>query len=181
MRRAIGLVAVLATVSCAVDPVGPQTEYDGVKYSATPTNVPIIGFVVLVKMENMTTAVLTRSFPAGCGVRIRLYRPIDGRLVYDETRWPCDYTTPVTITLQPRASSQLTSGGRNSPLGDSLPAASYIVHAVVRTEGTKHVEVDAGTFGFGIAAMPLIRRGSALAVSFMPGGSGHDPLRGVAN
>ena len=169
MRRLIGGVCLFATVSCGFNPAGPKTDYDGVKYTATSSLVTGFGFVVLVKLENTTTAVLTRTYPSGCAVRIRLYRPIDGKRVYDETQWPCIYNTPATITLQSRATYQLSSGARTGILGDSLPTANYAVHGVVATEGTALVEVDAGTFNLSLAANPLIRPVSALAVSLGSG------------
>jgi len=169
MRRLIGALYLFAAASCGLNPVGPKTEFDGVKYTATSSFVPILGFVVLVKLENLTTATLTRTYPSGCAVRIRLYRPIDGKRVYDETQWPCLYDTPATIQLTSRSTYQLSSGGRSGMLGDSLPPATYIVHGVVKTEGTTLVEVDAGLVDMGIAsANPGIRLGSALAVSFVP-------------
>jgi hypothetical protein len=152
-----------------LNPVGPNTVIGGVKYTAKYAPVPILGFVVLVKLENLTTETLTRTYPSGCAVMVRLYRPIDGRRVYDETLKPCLYDAPVTITLQSRTTWQLTSGGRLGILGDSLPLASYIVRGVVFTEGPTPVEVDAGTVDMSIASVsPMIRPGSAFAVSFAP-------------
>ena len=168
MRRLIGALCLFATVSCGLDPVGPKTVIGGVKYTASSSFVPILGFVVLVKLENLTTATVTRTYPSGCAVRIRLYRPIDGRRLYDETQWPCIYDTPATIQLPSRTTYQLSSGGRAGMLGDSLPPGTYIVHGVVKTEGVTPVEVDAGTVDMNIAsANPAIRPGSALAVSFV--------------
>jgi hypothetical protein len=170
MRSLIGALCLFATASCGLDPVGPKTEYNGVKYTATSSFVPILGFVVLVKMENLTTETVTRTYPSGCAVRIRLYRPIDGKRVYDETQWPCIYNTPATIQLTSRSTYQLSSGGRSGMLGDSLPGATYIVHGVVMTEGTTPVEVNAGEVAMNVAAAsPLIRPGSAVAVSFGAG------------
>lgn len=169
MRRLIGTLCLFAAVSCGQDPVGLKAVVNGVKYTATNTVVPILGFVVLVKLENLTTETLTRTYPSGCPVRIRLYLAIDGRRVYDETQRPCEYDTPATIQLPSRTTWQLTSGGRLGILGDSLPMATYIVRGVVLTEGPTPLEVDAGTVNLSVAtANPMIRPGSALAVSFAP-------------
>ena len=170
MRRLIGTLCLLAAASCGQDPVALKSVVNGVKYTATNTVVPILGFVVLVKLENLTTETLTRTYPSGCAVRIRLYLAIDGRRVYDETQQPCLYDAPATIQLPSRTTYQLTSGGRLNLLGDSLPQATYIVRGVVRTEGPAALEVDAGTVNLSVAAgNPIIRPGSALAVSFAPG------------
>jgi hypothetical protein len=71
--------------------------------------------------------------------------------VYDETQRTCTFTDPATITLASRETKTLTSGPRlpGSVLGDSLPVATYIVHAVVQTEGSTMVELAAGSYLIG--------------------------------
>lgn len=154
-RTLVVALVLVSTAGCGTDPSGPKTEYDGVKYTASVNTIQsgmsLTQFAVLVKLENMTTATVTRTYPAGCPVRVRLYRESDGRLVYDETSRPCSFTEPATITLPSRTTHTLTSGPRlpGTVLGDSLPVATYTVRAVVTTEGTTHVEVLAGSYAIG--------------------------------
>ena len=154
-RKLVVLFWLTAIAGCGTNPVGPKTEYDGVKYTAVvntiQSNNSLTQFTVLVTLENMTTATVTRTYPAGCPVRIRLYRVTDAKLVYDETARACGFTNPATLTLTSRATIKLTSGPRlpGTVLGDSLPVATYTVHAVVSTEGTTFVEIAAGSYLIG--------------------------------
>jgi hypothetical protein len=154
-RKAIAAAALIGAAGCGTDPVGPKTEYGGVKYTAAVNTIQsgmsLTQFAVLVTLENMTTATVTRTYPAGCPVRIRLYRDSDGKRVYDETLRTCAFTNPATLQLTSRATFTLTSGPRlpGTVLGDSLPVATYIVHAVVQTEGTTVVEIAAGSYLIG--------------------------------
>ena len=155
VSRKMTVGVLIAIAGCATDGTGPQTEFDGVKYTATVSLIQsgqsLTQFAVLVTLENMTTATVTRTYPAGCPVRVRLYRQVDGRRVYDETLRTCDFTTSATITLTSRATQTLTSGPRlpGTVLGDSLPVATYIVHAVATTEGISLVELPAGSYLIG--------------------------------
>jgi hypothetical protein len=155
VSRKMTVGVLVAAAGCASDGTGPVTEYDGVKYTATVATIQSGGsltqFAVLVTLENMTTATVTRTYPAGCPVLVRLYRVGDGRRMYDETLRTCTFTDPTTIQLTSRATATLTSGPRlpGTVLGDSLPVATYIVHAVVQTEGATFVELAAGTYLIG--------------------------------
>ena len=155
VSRKMTVGVLIAIAGCATDGTGPQTEFDGVKYSATVNLIQsggsLTNFAVLVTLENLTTAVVTRTYPAACPVRVRLYSSGDGRLVYDETLRTCDFATTTTLQLQSRETRTLTSGTRlpGTVLGDSLPVATYIVHAVVTTEGARMVELAAGSYLIG--------------------------------
>jgi len=132
-------------------PTGTGNEFAGVAYSATVTEVTASTtrwFSVVVTLRNTTNSDVTRSYPAGCPVRIRLYRALDNALVYDETTVTCGFTEPNTFTLEPGASRTLQSGTRWPPtvVGDSLPASTYNVSAVLQTEGPQAVEISAGSY-----------------------------------
>jgi hypothetical protein len=152
VSRKVTIGVLIAVAGCATDGTGLQTEFDGVRYTATVSTIQsgmsLTQFAVLVTLENMTTTTVSRTFPAGCPVRIRLYRQADGRLVYDETQRTCDFTTTTTIQLQSRETHTLTSGPRlpGTVLGDSLSSATYSVHGVAATEGATMVELAAGTY-----------------------------------
>jgi hypothetical protein len=70
-------------------------------------------------------------------------------LLYDETRKPCASTPEATLLLEGFGSKTMTSGVRFPGVvaGDSLATGTtlYTVRAIVQTEGSKFVEVDAGT------------------------------------
>lgn len=152
VSRNVTVGVLIAVAGCGTDGTGPQTDFDGVRYSATVSTIQsgqsLTQFTVLVTLENLTTATVTRTYPAGCPVRVRLYRQADGARVYDEVLLTCSVTTPATITLTSRESKTLTSGPRTpaSVLGDSLTAGTYIVHGVAQTEGATFVELNGGTY-----------------------------------
>jgi hypothetical protein len=154
-RRLIGVLSMVAFAGCSSDAVGPATTFGGVQYSAAVNTIQsgssLTQFTILVTMKNTTTATVTRTYPAGCPVRMRMYRSSDGKRVYDETTRTCTFTDPATITLQSLGTATLTTGPRlpGTVLGDSLPSATYIIRAVVQTEGTTFVEVDAGSYLIG--------------------------------
>jgi hypothetical protein len=162
MRRiTLVLTALVLASGCSTDlGSGLQTEFDGVRYSATvediiadnddPLNRPVARqFAVNVTAENRTGVAKTRTYPAICPVRVRLYRASDDALLYDETRKDCAPAPEGTLTIEPFGTKPLTSGIRfpATIAGDSLATAStiYNVHAVVMTEGSKFVEINAGT------------------------------------
>lgn len=148
------LPAIVAITGCAddevvaVDDASPLTP--GISYSAEVSEVQFDGstkMLVTLSILNNSIAPIALTYPAGCPVRIRLYRPADNVRVYDETRVTCQLTTPATITVSPQASRSLGSGFRSMAaiVGDSLQFAAYRVVAVPRTEGDNIIEVPAGT------------------------------------
>jgi hypothetical protein len=159
VKKSLTLVAVAGGVGAAAcggsasgsGPTGTNNQYAGVAYSATVEEIPAVTtrrFTVMVTLRNTTGQTVTRSYPAGCPVRIRLYRLLDGALVYDESDIECAFADPTTITLAPGESRTLQSGPRWPPavVGDSLPASTYNVRAVLKTEGTEPVEISAGAY-----------------------------------
>jgi hypothetical protein len=151
-------LATLAFLGCSQDlGSGLPTEFDGVKYTAQVVQFdvgsqnppsPVIVFNVTVTLTNTGTAQQTRTYPAACPVRVRLYRQADGALMYDETRRNCDPQPTATINLGGQESKTVQSGIRypSTIAGDSLPFTTYIVRAVVPTEGAKLVLLTAGTY-----------------------------------
>jgi hypothetical protein len=152
----VATAGLLAGAACggsasASGPSGIGNQFDGVEYSAVVTEIPhetTRWFSVVVTLRNTNDVTATRSYPAGCPVRVRLYRLLDNQLVYDETKNVCGVTTATTITLLPGQAATLQSGSRWPPsvVGDSLSATTYNVRAVVQTEGTVLNEVDAGAY-----------------------------------
>ena len=102
-----------------------------------------------VELTNQSDEMLSRAYPAGCPVRIRLYRVLDNALVYDESRFPCGAESPIGFSLGPQQSIAISSGTRNpwEVAGDSLPVpASYYAAALVRVVGQNPIEIDAGVY-----------------------------------
>jgi hypothetical protein len=151
MRRTLKLILALTAMagsgSCSTDPGAPQTEFNGLKYTAeiAPNG---FGFTVIVTLQNPGGTAQTRTYPAACPVRIRLYRTANNLRLYDETTWPCSATPLATITIDGFSSKTLQSGARSATTvaGDSLPHTTYTVFAVVLTEGATLVEIRAGTY-----------------------------------
>ena len=148
------VICAMAAAACSGSSTGPSDVYGGIQYTATVSDIAgtqgTHQFAVLVTLHNTTTTTQTRTYPSGCPIRIRLYRQADNRLVYDETKITCTTTIPTTISLNPDESKTLTSGIRfpSAVIGDSLPATTYNVKAIIQTEGTKVVELTAGTYAF---------------------------------
>ena len=142
----------LLIAACGSDSgTGPQTEFDGVKYTAAVVLVPTGGqtlLSVVVTLTNTGGETRSRTYPASCPVRIRLYRSADNALLYDETRRACSAEPTATVSLASLESKTLQSGVRfpGTIAGDSLPFTTYVVRAVVLTEGTKEVLINAGTY-----------------------------------
>lgn len=148
-------LAALALAACSDDlGSGTQSVFDGVRYTARVVTYdvgimkPILVFAVFVTMTNTGAGQQTRTYPAACPVRLRLYRQTDGALMYDETRRSCDPQPATTITLAGQETKELQSGIRypSTIAGDSLPFTTYLVRAVLATEGSTLVTVPAGTY-----------------------------------
>ena len=148
------IVGALVVVSCGgsdstTEPPGETTN--GVVYSArafamtASTYTP--GFNVVLTLENPTANSVTLTYPAGCPVRVRLYRLLDDRLMYDETRLTCQITSPADLILQAGATRTIGSGSRENcaVAGDSLLMnTSYRFVAVPQMAGATSLEVPAG-------------------------------------
>jgi hypothetical protein len=155
MRRCLSVALVAAAAACSTDlGSGPPSEFDGIKYTAEVQDI-VSGssgarqFAVVVTLQNLTSSTKTRTYPATCPVRVRLYRSSDNFLAYDETLRSCSPTPTSTITIPAQGTSTLTSGVRfpATVAGDSLATGqtTYTVRAIVTTEGDKEVLIDAGT------------------------------------
>ncbi|HYV99094.1 MAG TPA: hypothetical protein VE967_16680 [Gemmatimonadaceae bacterium] len=147
------MCALGAAAACGSDSgTGPRTTVGGIKYTARVELVEAGGTApllsVVATLTNTTGAPQMRTYPAGCPVRILLYRQSDNTLVYDERTRDCAPEPTATVTIDPLATADLQSGIRfpATVAGDSLPFATYKVRAAVMTEGAKQVLIDAGTY-----------------------------------
>jgi hypothetical protein len=110
-------------------------------------------------LTNNTSGDIAVSYPAGCPVRIRLYRQGDDALVYDEAGFPCSFAVTATLTLSPGQTRTLTSGGRFpwTVSGDSIPVGPYRATGIVRIIGENPVELEAGTYHLRVVSPPMGR------------------------
>jgi hypothetical protein len=155
IRRTALVLGLLAGASCASeesegDVTGPGST-SGATYTAIVSEVRFSqslppSMLVTLNVTNPTAAPLTLTYPAGCAVRIRLYRALDDSLAYDETKLPCSLETPASVTLSPHTSLSMGSGFRGmlAIAGDSLALTLYRVTAVPGIEGDRQLEVAAG-------------------------------------
>ena len=124
---------------------------DSVEYTAVASELGaadgVARFIVVVTLHNLSTsASVSRSWPAGCPVRIQLLRTIDSLLVYDETKLPCALPGLTTISIRPRDRLSLGSGSRamTAVAGDSIDYGTYRVVAVPQIEGARVIRLEAG-------------------------------------
>jgi hypothetical protein len=154
MIAAAALGAACGKGGDVVEPNGNgNAVLDGIALSAevveiTHTVTSVVQVTMQVTLRNTTSAAITRSYPAGCPVRMRFYDAQTLTLVYDEGQRPCPVTTPVQFTIQPQESMMLATGVRFpwDILGDSLASAAYYAAALVRITGLNPIEVDAGVY-----------------------------------
>lgn len=155
MNPAVCAIAgALAIVSCggSDDPAGPAGETtNGIVYSARANAITastyLPGFNIILTLSNPTGNAVTVTYPAGCPVRVRLYRLLDDRLMYDETKVTCQVTSPATMTLQAGQTRTVGSGSRENcaVAGDSIVMnAVYRFTAVPQMEGATTLELPAG-------------------------------------
>lgn len=152
-ERALAVALAVLVAACSSNEIteGPdEVRTPGIEYTASTSELEFDGTVnllVTLTIENKTADPVTLTYPAGCPLRIRLYRLQDDALRYDETRVACTVTDPVQLTIQPQTSRSLGSGFRNMTgiAGDSLAFTNYRVVAVPRTEGSSIIEVSAGS------------------------------------
>ena len=151
----LGKLAILGVVACGADNgITDASTVDGIKYTARITSIVSIEnsqINVIATLQNVTSATKERTYPVGCAVRVRLYRPADGFKMYDETKRPCANETPATLSIPAGETRELASGVRFTAtiLGDSLPHTTYLIKVVVMTEGSGRVlEVVAGEWTF---------------------------------
>lgn len=148
----VGAMAVFSA-ACAVDDANEPSGDDpvnGIVYSAEVRE--IISqqnrqFAVFISLKNVTEGTLTRRYPVGCVVQVRLYRPGSNQRVYDEALRPCAPADTLTATIAAGQTISLTSGIRfPNTFTDSLPAIEYRVSAVVNTEPGAFLEVWDGLY-----------------------------------
>jgi hypothetical protein len=156
-RRAVGaaLLALLVTACDADDAVSPAGTINGVRYSASLElianelypNKPPAFFNVVVRLTNTRAVPLSRSYPVDCPVLLTLERVSDGLMVYDESARPCAPTPIAALDIPTDGSTTLVSGLRMFATlrASAVPVGSYRVKATLRTEGTRPVELLAGT------------------------------------
>ena len=153
--------AALIGGACGGDATEPATVVaDDITYSAAVQQIvaPWGQFAVTVKLKNTKNAAVTRSYSTGCPVRIRLYRPLDNRLVYDETKRECGSTSATPLELASGAEVTFTTGTRDPKLiaGDSLEFTYYNVMAVVQPIGGAEAEVSAGGYKLLYCVQPAL-------------------------
>lgn len=152
---ALGLTLVAGPVACGSmgDSTSPEDEATpvAVEYSMTsseflPHSELPPNLLLVMGLRNVSAATVDRSYPAGCPVRIRIYRTLDSALLYDETRLACALTDPASMRLVAGESRTIGSGFRQMTqiMGDSIPCGTYRVVGVPQTEGSKVIEVEAG-------------------------------------
>jgi hypothetical protein len=117
-------------------------------------------FAVNIKMRNVTDAAISRRYPIGCAVQIRLYRPQNNQRVYDEHLTPCAPADSLSAVIQPGQTISLSSGVRfPQSFTDSLPAVEYRVSAIVHTDRTGVLEIFDGIY-----KMPLCQQVGAQTI-----------------
>jgi hypothetical protein len=155
--RMLMLALAALTLGCGDDDdddaTGPTAalQVDGIQYSASVGESVArngrIFFVVTVTLRNRTDQLISRRYPVGCAVQVRLYRLIDRSRVYDEGRRGCAPADSLSVSIPAGGSIVLSSGLRYPPtITDTLPAVQYDVRALVRTERSGPVEVLAGDY-----------------------------------
>jgi len=151
------MVVVTASCSGSTDPskalkVGDSVILDGVRYSAVVASVPLQPPALsgTLTMENIGTGTVSLRLAAECPVYLRFYHILDNRLLFDESKRPCDTALRTTIQLGSGQQRSIGSGARHleSILGDSIPPTTYRVTLTPRLEGGRVIELEAGTFAF---------------------------------
>ncbi len=153
MRPPVGwlLAALWLLAACQVEGGITDPSVDGQVVDGLALTAAAEGLTLRVTLRNTTTNAITISYPAGCPVRIRLYRLLDGARVYDEARLACGAPELVPFRIDARASRALHSGWRTVCFvrGDSLPVGEYRAAAIVQLVGDAPVEVEAGPYFLG--------------------------------
>jgi hypothetical protein len=131
-------------------------QLDGVTITAAVVELSDKLVSVQATLSNTTAERIDLHYPAGCPVRIRLYRALDDALVYDEGIWECNYDVGVDLTVPPGGRRVLTSGTRFSweIAGDSLPLGAYVARAILRIVGQNPIEVEAGLYNLRVVSPP---------------------------
>ncbi len=162
MRRSCRTaLSALLVASSACDPTGSVTDPDGngdnvvrglsltaAVHLITHEVTSAVQMTVRTAIRNTTGASITVSYPLGCPVRIRLYKPPATTPAYDESRLACPFDQLGTMTIPANSTAELTSGVRfpETIRGDSLAPGPYRAAAVVQFVGDAPVEVDAGQY-----------------------------------
>jgi hypothetical protein len=160
---ALAVPFTLFAVACGDDddatgPTSNTASADGIVYSARvdliqnvlyPTKPPAF-FQITATLTNRRAVMLTRTFPAGCPVRIRLERDADNAVVYDETRRPCADAPSTVVNVEPNLQRTISSGMKvfDSFRGDSIPEGTYTVFATLQPAGASPIVLRAGTVTF---------------------------------
>jgi hypothetical protein len=162
MKATLSLTLTLAMAAILTacgndDPVDPDenTTLSGLDLSASVVfiagggSVPAGSILALeVEFANNTSAPIEVHYPAGCGVRARLYLVGNDNLLYDQTLFPCSIETTVGLTI-PSGETRTLSSGTTFPYviqTDSVPAGFYRATAVLRVTGGNPIEIEAGQY-----------------------------------
>lgn len=155
-RRALIAVGVTAAaVACGsvgestgVDPEvsAPALTYQMEGSEFQPSGALPPNLLVIMSAQNGASVPIETSYPAGCPIRLRIYRQLDSALLYDETQLACAVPSPVSFRVQPGETRSIGSGFRQMTqiMGDSIPCGRYRLVGVPQTEGTKVIEIEAG-------------------------------------
>lgn len=102
--------------------------------------------MIVMSVENEGSVPVEKSYPAGCPVRIRIYRDLDDTLIYDETKLGCSNSDPATFRVLPGETRTIGSGFRQMTqiMGDSIPCGRYRLVGVPQMEGDEVIEIPAG-------------------------------------
>jgi hypothetical protein len=175
LSRVLALLAAAGLACSDDDATGPteNTTITGLALTASVVEVTAGGgsgsaklLSVQVSIRNTTDTTIARGFPAGCAVRIRLYRAGTDELVYDQTQWACEADTSVPFQL-PGGQTKTLASPTFFPWnvsGDSLAAGSYRATGVLRLTGESPIELPAGTYRLPSCPLPpectLVGRGA---------------------
>jgi hypothetical protein len=119
----------------------------GVTISATASGGDGELLIATVSFHNRTPAAVDVEYPAGCAVRLRLFRSGRRDSAFDERSLACDASVTLPLAIPAQETRTLVSGFRSPDaiLGDSLPSGRYDVVAVLRLAGHEPVEISAGS------------------------------------
>lgn len=155
---AVTLLATLALGCSDSEPTDPNDTQaiNGVELTGEIVVIPggisafASGMVLSAKVEarNVTSQNVDITYPVSCPVRIRLYRPADDRLIYDQTQFDCDASLVTTLHLGAGQTHSFTTGNTTPTAieADSVAAGYYRAVGVFRTTGNNPIEVELGQF-----------------------------------
>jgi hypothetical protein len=153
--RALPLGMAFAALSCGslggstgVEPTEeePAVSYEMAGSEFLPSSNLPPNILVVMSVQNDGAVPVDKQYPAGCPVRLRVYRNLDDQLLYDETRLPCTVEGSATFRILPGETRSIGSGFRSMTqiMGDSIPCGRYRLVGIPQMEGGTIIEIDAG-------------------------------------